>query len=230
MINYLFKHRTSFSLISLIFLFNSCAFKFKELNNSGFGGGNWNRNYVNQGKEEKLSNFIPNTKESVDTSVVQYQFQIVENPNGEFTLNKSIQTKKLNTISLFDEKKKLLFANTSNQSNQNDNDEIPNENWKTVHKVLFTLSLLLIVAGILILISPTNSGNYFQVGMAAGVIIFGGLILMITSLFKSAKARYLELGFWGKLGVWLMLLGVVTFGITIIIGFPMWIYGLSTGN
>ena len=211
----------------IIFMMNACTV-YQERNDYGFGGGsssNWNAKRCDDAKalvtnqESKLNPVLPecestsclNSKSlSVNQTKVKVLFQKIKQSNTK--PNKLVLVK--NEFKLKENWKELKSTNKSNS------------NWSIFRTILMTIGTLILFAGQFLAIVGGGSGNYYEVAMIGALLLIFSIILLTITVLKS----YRNLGFWGKLGFWLIPCGIFTIGIATLIGIPLWIYGFKTGK
>ena len=216
-----------FGFIIIIFMMNACTV-FQERNDHGFGGGSsssWNAKRSDDAKapvtnqESKLHLVLPeyestnclNTESlSVNQTKVKVLIQKIKHSNTK-------PNKLVFVPHEFKLKENLKELKSTNKSNSN---------WSIFRTILMTLGTLILIAGQTLAIIGGGSGNYYEIAMIGGLLLIFSIILLTLTVLKS----YRNLGFWGKLGFWLIPCGIFTIGIATLLGIPLWIYGFKTGK
>ncbi len=229
------------SSVFICIVLASCGATYHEINDQGFGGGF----ALSKKSTSNASNVSQNAFQSENSKSAAFTFQCPSE-----ILDTTMMQKSIGTIST-DKFSENVPQNQIKQLNKTDNLSVlksprsliqkikklhskdikdQDSNWSTGRVVFLVLGLILLIAGVLIAAIGGGSGNYVEVAMVGGVMLFISLIFILGALWKSMKAGYHRLGYWGKLGFWLMLAGAVTLGISALVGIPMWIYGIKTGK
>lgn len=208
-------------------MMNACTV-FQERNDHGFEGGSsssWNAKRCDEAKapvtnhESKLRLVLPecestnclNTESlSVNQTKVKVLFQKIKHSNT-----------KRNNLVLVPHEFKLKESLKELKSNKKKTSD-----WSIFRTILMTIGTLILIAGQSLAIIGGGSGNYYEIAMIGGLL----LILSITILLITIGKSYRNLGFWGKLGFWLIPCGIFTIGIATLLGIPLWIYGFKTGK
>jgi len=206
---------------------NACTV-YQERNDHGFGGGNsskWNAKRCDDAKalitnqESQLNLVLP---ESESTNCVNSE---------SLTVNQSkvkVHSQKINNSNIKLNKLVLVsneFKLKENLKKQNSNKKKTSD-WSIFRTILMTIGTLILFAAQWLAIIGGGSGNYYEIAMIGALLLIFSIILLTLTVFKS----YRNLGFWGKLGFWLIPCGIFTIGIATLIGIPLWIYGFNTGK
>lgn len=226
------------SSIFICIVLASCGVTYHEYNDQGFGGG--------FGVSKKSTSSVsPNTFQNENSKSAAFTFQGPSEILDTIVIKKSIgtistdkfnenvpqnQTKHLNKTKLLSVLNSPASLIRKVKKQYSENIKETNSNWSIARVVLLTLGLILLIASIFILAIGGGSGNYYAVALFGALLLLLSVILILVASWKAMKAGYHRLGFWGKLGFWLMLAGTFTLGITTLVGIPMWIYGIITGE
>lgn len=206
-----------FSVCILMF---SCKTQYTEINGTFSGG------FGTSAKKESQKLSLTQQQKStasIENTELPNEVVVAENVDVVGSECPSKKESNFSKIKLNMTQKLLPIAKSTKREIQQKMNEPPKEKSRVVNNIFSVLGLLLMTLGLTLAAIGGNSGNYYLIGMIAGILVLTGLAIFIM-------ASHWRLGRWGKIGLLLILLGIITFGITAIVGVPMWIYGLITGE
>ena len=225
-------------LLAIVIAFASCGTHNLQTDNQGFGGGHCKNTVVINRKLAKPGVTNEQIQTNMDLANLQFEEMQINDQNASENIGSQVTPEKLTVakqvVSQHPSKEKVkkfiykeLLPKLESKIDQIESSvirlksESQSSSWGTFQKVCLILGTILLIATFVFAYATQggNSSNYYLVGLIFGLMAISTIILLMTGL------SYHRLGKLGKIGLLLTAISPLTFGITALVGLPLWLIG-----